>query len=122
MSITYNSDGTISKPMPASMMMLMLVNATASLAVLGAWTYVSKYVADPIAWATWVRVYRTGYTLEIFEYPFVLLWLLPVACVALAWTAHKAGYRSLAWTALTLPLALQTLIITWFHVAPPGWR
>jgi hypothetical protein len=52
----------------------------------------------------------------------VLLWLMPLAGVALAWLALKSGRRGLALTALMLPIVLLGLIFGWFYGAPPELR
>ena len=123
MSINYKSDSiVVSRPHPPLMLLLMLINMSFALAVLGAWTYVSTYVAEPIAWATWQRVYRTGQLSDMFEYPFSVLWMMPLMFVGLAWSADKLGARSLAWTCCLIPLLINGLIVGWFYLAPLEWR
>ena len=122
MSINYKSDAVVAPPRPPLMMAMMFVNAVFGLVVLGAWTYVSTLVAEPIAWATWRRIYRTGYMFDVFDYPFSMLWLMPLCFIGLAWVADRTGARGLAWTCVTIPILTHALIIGWFYLAPPEWR
>ncbi|MBN9261630.1 MAG: hypothetical protein J0I57_15370 [Hyphomicrobium sp.] len=122
MTISYYGDEARA-PIPASAAMtcLMLTNAVIAMTVLFAWTAVSLYIVEPIAWATWMPV-RRGTTFEdLFEYPFVMLWLMPTAGIAGAWLALKLGRRLLAISSATLPIALLALIFGWYHFAPPTY-
>ncbi len=122
MTISYYGDEARA-PIPASGVMttLMLANAVVAMTVLFAWTAVSLYIVEPIAWATWMPV-RRGTTFEdLFEYPFVLLWLMPAAGIVGAWMSLKLGRRALAITCVVLPLALLSLIFGWYHLAPPTY-
>ncbi len=104
------------------MTLLMLVNAVIAMTVLFAWTAISLYIVEPIAWATWMPVRRGTSLEELFEYPFMLLWLMPLAGVAGAWLALKSGRRTFALTCLALPVALLALIFGWYYGAPPDFR
>ncbi len=122
MTISYYGDEARA-PIPASGVMtcLMLANAVVAMTVLFAWTAVSLYIVEPIAWATWMPV-RRGTTFEdLFEYPFVMLWLMPAAGIAGAWLALKLGRRFLALSSVMLPIALLALIFGWYHFAPPTY-
>ncbi len=122
MTISYYG-GEARAPIPASgfMTSLMLANAVVAMTVLFAWTAVSLYIVEPVAWATWMPV-RRGTTFEdLFEYPFVLLWLMPAAGIAGAWASLKFGRRALALTCVALPLALLSFIFGWYHLAPPNY-
>ena len=121
MSITYHAD-TAAKPKPPFMLALMAINVAFVGLVLGAWSYVAAFVSEPIAWATWIRVYRSGTALDMFEYPFSMLWAMPLCFLAMAWVSDRVGARGLAWTCLSIPIVLHTLILAWFHLAPPDWR
>jgi hypothetical protein len=101
------------------MTFLMLVNAVIAMTVLFAWTAISLYIVEPIAWATWMPVRRGTSFEELFEYPFVLLWLMPLAGIAGAWLGLKFGRRTFAMTCAILPVLLLALIFGWFYGAPP---
>lgn len=122
MSISYNRDGQPYRPKPPLMVALMAVNVLFVLVVLSAWTYVSSFVSEPLAWATWMRIYRSGSLLDIFEYPFSVLWIMPLCFVALGWISDKIGARGFAWMCVTLPVVMHVMIIGWFHLAPVTWR
>lgn len=122
MTISYYANGTVPRPLPGPMRLMLLVNATFGAAILTAWTYMAVFLAEPIAWATWFRVYRANSFIEMLEYPFVMLWLPPLACVCTAWIAEKAYKRTLAYALVMTPLLMNSLIVGWFHFAPPEWR
>jgi hypothetical protein len=122
-TISYYDDGARASIRPTSFMtLLMLANAVIAMTVLFAWTAISLYIVEPIAWATWMPVRRGTSFEELFEYPFVLLWLMPLAGVAGAWLGLKFGRRTFALTCLVLPVALLGLIFGWFYGAPPDLR
>jgi hypothetical protein len=99
----------------------MLVNAVVAMTVLFAWTAVSLYIVEPIAWATWMPVRRGSTFEDLFEYPFVLLWPGPALGIAGAWMALKFGKRALALTCVGLPLGLMCLIVAWYYMAPVAY-
>lgn len=117
----YGDESRASIPASGTMTFLMLANAVIAMTVLFAWTAISLYIVEPIAWATWVPV-RRGTTFEdLFEYPFVMLWCMPAAGIAGAWLALKFGRRALAIGCVTLPLGLLGLIFGWYYLAPPAY-
>jgi hypothetical protein len=122
-TISYYDDRATASIRPTSFMtFLMLVNAVIAMTVLFAWTAISLYIVEPIAWATWMPVRRGTSFEELFEYPFVLLWLMPLAGVGGAWLGLKFGRRTFALTCLILPIALLGLIFGWYYGAPPELR
>jgi hypothetical protein len=122
-TISYYDAGLRAPIRPTAFMtFLMLVNTVIAMTVLFAWTAISLYIVEPIAWATWMPVRRGTTFEELFEYPFVVLWLMPMSGVAGAWVALKAGRRSLALTCLILPVAFLGLIFGWFYGAPENYR
>ena len=80
MLISYYENGTAIPRRPSAIIRaLMGVNALFAGLILFAWTYVAFFVAEPLAWATWMPISR-GYGLTgVMEYPFVMLWLFPLA-------------------------------------------
>lgn len=123
MLITYYEDGTAApKQTSRGMAVLMGVNAAITLSILFAWTYVALFVAEPLAWATWMPVSR-GYGLNgVFDYPFLMLWILPALGVFGAWVGLKGGKKGMAWSFLAIPPVMMLLILGWFYLAPPDWR
>ena len=123
MSITYISNGVRARPLPRGVRLLLILNVIFSAAVLSAWTYVAMFLAEPIAWATWIRVYRSGNILyDFFEYPFVMLWALPMGAICSAWMAVKADRDRLAFSCALFPVLGLSLVVAWYHLAPPEWR
>ncbi len=122
MTISYYDDEARAPITPSgTMTVLMLANAVIAMTVLFAWTAISLYLVEPIAWATWMPVRRGTSFEDLFEYPFVMLWLMPAAGIAGAWISLKLGRRALAITCVTLPIALLALIIGWYNFAPPTY-
>jgi hypothetical protein len=122
-TISYYDDGLRAPVRPTPFMtVLMLANTVIAMTVLFAWTAISLYIVEPIAWATWMPVRRGTSFEELFEYPFVLLWLMPMGGVVGAWLALKMGRRSIALSCLIVPIALLGLIFGWFYGAPPTLR
>jgi hypothetical protein len=121
-TISYYGDEAHAPTQPSRILIfLMVANAVVAMTVLFAWTAVSLYIVEPIAWATWMPV-RRGTTFEdLFDYPFVMLWFMPAAGIVGAWLAQKFGHRALALTCVVLPLTLLSLIFGWFYLAPPAY-
>ena len=65
---------------------------------------------------------RTGEILDIFDYPFILLWGLPFGAILAAWLAERLSMRGLAYTCVTIPVLMHGTIFAWFYLAPPEWR
>ncbi len=122
MSIAYVRQDKNVVHLPRAMRAMMAMNAAFGVAVLGAWTYMAVYLAQPIAWATWISVYRGQGIFDAFNYPFILLWLPPFSAIAAAWFAEKASMRGLAYAVVLTPLLMHAFIIGWFNFAPPHWR
>lgn len=99
-----------------------MLNALLSLGILFAWTYVSMFVAEPLAWATWMPINR-GYGFNgIFDYPFLMLWLLPIVGICGAWVGLKSGRQVLSYAFVGIPPVMLFLVTGWFYLAPPDWR
>lgn len=122
MTISYYGDEARAPiPVSGAMTFLMLVNAVIAMTVLFAWTAVSLYIVEPIAWATWMPV-RRGTTFEdLFRYPFVMLWFMPALGIAGTWLALKRGRRGIALSCAILPIAFLGLIFGWYHFAPAAY-
>lgn len=123
MTISYYDVDETAAPRPKVLLnFLMLVNTVIAMTVLFAWTAISLYIVEPVAWATWMPVRRGTTFEELFEYPFVLLWLMPVGGIIGAWIAARNGYRPLAMLLVLLPIVLLAMIFGWFHFAPAQYR
>lgn len=100
---------------------LQLLNLGFATAVVSAWTYLSYFLADPIGWATWMPLSRSGNP-HLFDYPFVVLWGLPVGGVLVSYCARRLTMHRLIATALLLPILTLGVIIGWFYLAPLEWH
>ena len=121
--ISYDLDARSSRSKwSRPLILLAIVNAVFAGTMMSAWNYAQVFVAEPLAWATWMRVYRGGALLDIFNYPFVLLWLMPACGIAIAVVAGEGRRWSMAWAALMLPIIILGVTIGWFYIAPPDWH
>lgn len=101
------------------LLILFVVNATFAATSVFFWAFLSLFVAEPIQWATWRGV---GSRPELFDYPFIVLWLLPAAGIGAGWIAKRAHqHRSACWLAF-LPVILLGLVFGWYYLMPPEWR
>ena len=123
MLITYNADGTPNAaPHGRVLKVLILVNAVFALTVVFGWTLVSLFISEPMAWATWHTVSRGTTILELFAYPFSLLWVTPALGIMIAWLANKSKQYALAHACVLLPILFLGLICGWFYFTPEDWR
>jgi len=122
MTISYYEASDAKRPLSRGLRMLMGANAVVALASLSAWTLVSLLVAEPIGWATWVPINRGDSLDDVFEYPFLLLWLMPLAGAAAGWCAAKVQQNKLANLCMWLPLSLLGAIFGWYYLAPAAWH
>ena len=104
---------------PALLVALQAVNLTFAVAAVTMWAVVSLLVAEPLRWATTRGV---GARPELFDYPFVLIWLLPVAGACAAWVAQKAERSKLALFLAFYPVLYLGLVVGWYYLAPLQWR
>lgn len=98
---------------------LMVVNATFAATSASWFTIIAVLVAEPMRWATW---YGLGSSPELFDYPFVVLWLLPVGGICGAWLAEKGHNRRLALFFALYPLLFLGLLLGWYYLLPVEWR
>ncbi len=82
------------------------------------WAALSLLIEDPMRWAT---SYGIGARPELFDYPFVLLWLMPVGGACAAWVAQQANRMTAAYVVACYPLAYIGLVVGWYYLAPPNW-
>jgi hypothetical protein len=102
-----------------SLVYLMAANATFAASSASWCTFIAEFVADPIRWATW---YGLGSRPELFEYPFVVLWLLPVGGICGGWLAEKGHNRRLACFFALFPPLFLGLLFGWYYLLPVEWR
>jgi hypothetical protein len=123
MLINYYEDGAVAPVRtPRTLFALMTANGLFSTAIVFAWTYVALIVAEPMSWATWMPVSRGYGILGLLEYPFVLLWGLPLLGVLGAWMSMQARRKVLAYAFVGVPLVMLALVMGWYYFAPGGWH
>ncbi len=96
---------------------LMTLNGVFASSVLFSWTLVSVFVAEPVSWATWAPLDSTT-TPELFGYPFVLLWGLPLSGVFLAWVAKNFHNAKLAYLSVIVPILVLSSIFCYYYFVP----
>lgn len=104
---------------PRPLIALFIANGLFAAVSIVWWTAISFIVAEPLRWATWQAI---GPSPELFDYPFVLLWLLPLGGVGAAWLALRLERRALAYFLALYPMLFIAAVVGWFYLAPPGWR
>ena len=98
---------------------IMVANVAFGVACMFWWPSLSRYLADAMRWATWRGIEQAP---NLFDYPFVLLWLLPVAGICFAWLLERSGKVPLASVVASLPMLLLGLVFSWYHMTPPHWQ
>ena len=106
---------------PGLIIALQALNVAFAAAIVSAWTYLSYFLADPIGWATWAPLSRHGNP-GLLDYPFMVLWGMPLAGVAIAYCARRLMMHGLITTALILPILTLGIIIGWYYLAPTEWH
>lgn len=95
--------------------LMLVINVALSAAMLLWWHDLSRYLADPIRWATWENI---GPNTGTFEYPFVMLWVLPLVAFGIAWTLRMAGSRRKALWIASFPVFYLGTLVACFYIAP----
>lgn len=98
---------------------LVSANVVLGLCALLFWELMSILIAEPILWATGQG---GGTRPELLDYPFVLIWLLPIACACIAWIASKVEWMKLAHFVAFYPLLYLGLVVGWYHLTPAQWH
>jgi len=120
MLISYDMHGSGSSPnWSKPLKFFAFINGACVAVMLLAWPLVSMFVSDPIEWATWMRIQRGNNLMDALDYPFVLLWFLPMSGIAVAWVSSQSRNWGMAWMALTMPIMVLGLVFGWYYLAPP---
>ncbi|HEX7075032.1 MAG TPA: hypothetical protein VF226_13405 [Hyphomicrobiaceae bacterium] len=104
---------------PKPLVALMAANLLFAASSIFLWTLMSLFIAEPVRWATARGI---GSRPELLEYPFILLWLLPVAGACAAWVALKAERLRLAYLLAVKPLLYFGVVAGWYYLAPAQWH
>ena len=116
MSLSLYEGGRRSDPIP--LIIVQALNLAFAAACIFMWAMLSFFIEDPIRWATSTGI---GSRPELLDYPFVLLWLLPVVGACAAWVAQQAKRMKLAYFLAGYPLAYLGLMVAWYYLAPAQW-
>lgn len=122
MSISYAGTDTavVTAPRsPRALFGLLCINIAFAATSVFWWTMMSLFAAEPIKWATWTGISSSP---DLLEYPFSLLWMVPVASSIAAWLTHKGGKKRTAFNLACFPLIFLGLVFGWYYLAPPEWR
>lgn len=123
MLITYYEDGTRASKGPSRLLvLLMAANVAFASTIMFAWTYISLIVAEPLSWATWMPISKGYGILGVFDYPFLIFWVLPLIGVCGAWVSDKGGRKTAAFAFVGVPIAMLLLIFGWYYLAPVEWH
>lgn len=117
MSLSYYEDGQKSES-PFSVACI-VVNALVAVAVVFYWSGLSVVVAEPLKWATRGSVSPHPW---MFEYPYMLLWVVPIVAACASWLALKLRLRTLAAFVGAFPLIYLGLMTGWFYLTPAHWH
>lgn len=99
---------------------LMAVNLLFASACIFWWGMMAIVVADAVSWATWGHIGRGAP--DFLQYPFILLWALPLGGSCLGWAWMKVDNERMAVTSTLFPIVLLSFVLGWYHFAPLAWR
>lgn len=98
---------------------LMWLNGLFAAAVVAYWTGVSLIIEEPFRWATGEGVSPSP---SLFEYPYLLLWIVPSAAAVIGWLSIHAKMPALGRFVGIYPLLFLGLMVGWFYLTPPQWH
>jgi hypothetical protein len=98
---------------------LVAINAVFALGVVAWWHMMAQVMAEPVRWATWQAMAPRP---AMLDYPFVMLWALPLAAISIAWFARQFGNLRFACGVAFFPVFYLSLMVSWFYLAPPAWH
>ena len=93
----------------------MLVNAAFAGGVIMRAEATALLLVDPIRWATWTAMSSRP---DLFEFPFVMLWAMPVLAVGIAWVLKTGGALRVAVWVSCFPLLYLGTLFGCYHVLP----
>ena len=117
MGLTYYDD--IRKPKTGLATGLMVWNAVIALAMSFYWSGFAAMLGEPVRWAMTVGVSLNPTWLE---YPFVMLWFVPMLCMAGGWLAIKGHQTGIARILGIYPTLTLLLMSSWYYLAPHHWH
>lgn len=123
MLISYYEDGAVAPKRTSPFLALLIgLNGLFSGGIVFAWTYLALFVAEPLAWATWMPITRGQGVTGLIDYPFVMLWVMPLLGIFGTWISLKGGNKPVAYAFVGVPLVMLLLVLGWFHLTPSDWH
>ncbi|MEZ5850954.1 MAG: hypothetical protein R3D68_09950 [Hyphomicrobiaceae bacterium] len=123
MGISYISEKShLSEGQRHLLNVLGIVNTSFAVVVLLAWSSVQLFLMEPIEWATWQPITRTQDLASLGEYPFVILWLLPLLGMFGGMVFGASGKSKQAYFCATTPIILISGILAWYYFLPQEWH
>jgi hypothetical protein len=92
--------------------LMSMLNIAMAICVLFAWPYIAGVLSDPMMLASGEGISSRP---SLDEYPYVVLWLLPLLCVIVSWIATTIGFTAFAKFVLAYPVMLYGCSIFWYH-------
>lgn len=92
-----------------------LINLCFAGLTLTGWAMLYPIVAGPLRWGTGQPVASHP---EPLDYPYCILWVLPLAAVGLAWLLRSEGQRSWAIVVAAAPLVFLTILVACYYLGP----
>jgi len=90
------------------------LNIILALIIVFAWQFTGLFVAEPMSAASEVAISSAGKT-GLLEYPYVYLWLTPLAASFVGWLAYKFEYKTFGRFVVVYPALLFVGCWFWFN-------
>ena len=93
----------------------MVFNAIIATSIAFFWSGLSALIEEPFKWATGMPISLRP---ALLDYPYLMLWLLPLLSMCCGWLALKAGMPSLSRTVGAFPIFMLAMILGWYYLTP----
>jgi uncharacterized membrane protein (DUF485 family) len=91
-----------------------LVNVGLSLAVIGLWSFLAPYIAEPLSAAMKTQL-PTGDRIDLLNPSFAMLWLPPILAILLANLSLTGSYYRLSRWIAAFPLVMLIMSLIWYY-------
>ena len=93
---------------------MILVNVAFTALVIFQWPLIASYIADPMGAAAGQAMSDRSRP-DFIDYPYSLLWTMPLICALFAWLGMKSGWVSFSKFVSFFPTALTSLSCLWYQ-------
>ena len=121
LSYTHMGGPIRHQPSYAPVYLFLLADIAMFMAVVLAWPLVHPLFGATVEWAVGQSAHHAAWQ-DMLNYPYVLLWGMPLGGSIVAWSAMRANSHQLALISAALPVVLFALAICWFDFAPMHLR